>query len=92
LLLARSDRPIAQVVQEITDVVARLEPTLPTFGAGSVEQIVSVALIPNRVAALALTAFGVLALMLAGRGRSWSRGVCGRATPAGDWDQDSHWR
>jgi predicted permease len=64
----RSRLPEERVAGEIRRAIASLDSTLPIYGAGSLRQYVQLAWFPSRVAAVALTAFGVLALVLAGTG------------------------
>jgi putative ABC transport system permease protein len=53
---------------EIRRVMNSLDPSLPLFGARSLEEMLGFVLLPMRVAAIALGAFGVLAVMLATTG------------------------
>ena len=45
-----------------------LDPSLPLYQAGTVDQMLGFALFPSQAAAVALTAFGVLAIMLSATG------------------------
>jgi len=45
--------------------VAGLDPELPLYGTGSLDQMLGFAFFPTHAAALALSAFGALAIMLA---------------------------
>ena len=67
-LEVRAALPATQMVSEIRRAIAGLDPELPLYGVGSLEQILGFAFLPTRAAALALSAFGVLALMLAATG------------------------
>jgi|HubBroStandDraft_6_1064221.scaffolds.fasta_scaffold00768_10 predicted permease len=67
-LTIRSTRPEAQVVQEMRTAMARLDPDIPLYGTGSMEQMLGFAFLPARAAAIALSAFGLLAIMLAATG------------------------
>jgi predicted permease len=67
-LEVRSSLPATQMVSEIRRTIAKLDPQLPLYGAGGLEQILGFAFLPTRVAAIALSAFGVLAVMLAATG------------------------
>ena len=67
-LLVRSSTPEAQMVAPIRKAIAELDPELPLYGTGSLEQMLGFALFPARAAAVALSAFGVLAIMLAATG------------------------
>jgi ABC-type antimicrobial peptide transport system permease subunit len=53
------------MVGQIRQAMARLDPNLPIYGAGSLEQLLGFAFFPSRAAALVLSAFGLLAVMLA---------------------------
>jgi predicted permease len=67
-LLVRSPLPPEQVVGAMRQAVAAIDPSLPLYGAGTVQQMLGLAMFPNQAAAVALTAFGVLALLLAATG------------------------
>jgi macrolide transport system ATP-binding/permease protein len=45
--------------------IAELDPRMPLYGTGSLEQMLGFAFFPMRAAAIALSAFGLLAIMLA---------------------------
>jgi ABC-type antimicrobial peptide transport system permease subunit len=62
---SRSER---EMVSEIRGAISRLDPELPLYGAGSLEQMLGFAFFPSRAAAIALGAFGVLAIILAATG------------------------
>jgi ABC-type antimicrobial peptide transport system permease subunit len=53
------------MVGEIRDAISRLDPELPLYGAGRLEQMLGFAFFPSRAAAIALSAFGILAIILA---------------------------
>jgi predicted permease len=61
----RSSLPAAQMVSEMRRAVAALDPDLPLYGTGSLNQMLGFAFFPAHAAAIALSAFGVLAIMLA---------------------------
>jgi ABC-type antimicrobial peptide transport system permease subunit len=67
-LEVRSSLPATQMVREIRRTMAKLDPELPLYGVGSLEQMLGFAFLPARAAAMALGAFGVLAIMLAATG------------------------
>jgi predicted permease len=67
-LEVRSSLPATQMVSEIRRTIAKLDPELPLYGAGGLEQMLGFAFLPTRAAAMALGAFGVLAIMLAATG------------------------
>jgi macrolide transport system ATP-binding/permease protein len=64
-LVVRSSLPEARMVRQMRQAMARLDPNLPLYGAGSLEQMLGFAFFPSRAAALVLSAFGLLAIMLA---------------------------
>ena len=64
----RSALPATQMVAELRQAIERLDPELPLYGVGSLEQMQGFAFLPTRAAAIALSAFGVLAIMLAATG------------------------
>jgi ABC-type antimicrobial peptide transport system permease subunit len=65
VLLARSSRPEAEVASEIRQLIAHENPDLAIFSVGSLRQMLGLVYLPMRAAAIALGAFGILALMLA---------------------------
>jgi predicted permease len=68
VMLVRTSRPSAEVASDIRRVMHSLDPSLPLFGVRGVEEMLGFVLLPMRVAAIALGAFGVLAVMLAATG------------------------
>ncbi|HEY7095784.1 MAG TPA: ABC transporter permease [Terriglobales bacterium] len=64
-LVVRSSLPSVEVVQQIRKTIAALDPHLPLYGAGSLADMLGFALFPMHAAAIALSAFGALALLLA---------------------------
>jgi len=67
-LEVRSSLPATQMVSEIRRTMAKLDPELPLYGVGGLEQMLGFAFLPTRAAAMALSAFGVLAILLAATG------------------------
>jgi len=67
-LFVRSRVPPEQMVAAMRQAIAALDPALTLYGTGTVEQMLGFVLFPNRVAAIALTAFGVLGIVLAATG------------------------
>ena len=67
-LEVNSSLPATQMIGEIRQAIARLDPELPLYGSGSLEQMLGFAFFPMRAAAVALSAFGLLAIMLAATG------------------------
>jgi predicted permease len=64
----RSSVPSTQTVGEIRQAIARLDPALPLYGAGPLDEMLGIAFLPTRAAAVALSFFGVLAIVLAATG------------------------
>ena len=67
-LEVKSSLPATQMVSEIRQAITRSDPELPLYGVGSLEQMLGFAFFPTRAAAIALSAFGILAIMLAATG------------------------
>ena len=67
-LVVKSSLSATQMVSEIRQTIAKLDPELPLYGAGGLEQMLGFAFLPTRAAAVALSAFGLLAIMLAATG------------------------
>jgi predicted permease len=67
-IVARSAAPPADVLRRIQAAVYSLDPTLPFFQADSLENHLSLPLLPARIAAIMLGGFGVLAVILAATG------------------------
>jgi predicted permease len=67
-IVARSALPVEDVVRRLQQIVLSLDPTLPFFQAGSLEEHLNLPLMPARIAAIMLGAFGVLAVILAATG------------------------
>jgi predicted permease len=67
-LEVRSSIPSTQMVGEVRRAIARLDPALPLYGVGPLEEMLGVAFLPTQAAAIALGFFGVLAIVLAATG------------------------
>ena len=67
-VVARSSLPSDQVVRMIQQAVHDLDPTLPFYQAGSLDDHLRLPLLPARLAASMLGAFGILAIVLAATG------------------------
>jgi ABC-type antimicrobial peptide transport system permease subunit len=67
-LIVKSSRPEAQMVEQMRQAVTQLDSHLALYGTGSLEQMLGLAFFPTRAAAIALSAFGLLAIMLAATG------------------------
>jgi predicted permease len=67
-IVARSSMPAADVLRRIQQTVLSLDPTLPFFQADSLEEHLSLPLLPARIAATMLGGFGALAAILAATG------------------------
>src|SRR5207244_3527378 len=64
VLIARSHRPEGELAVEMRQAIARLDPHVAVYGVGSLRQMLGLVYLPMRAAAIALGAFGVLAVML----------------------------
>jgi len=64
-LEVRSSLPALQMVDAMRRAVASLDSELPVYGAGSLPKMLGLAFLPARASAIALSGFGVLAIMLA---------------------------
>jgi predicted permease len=67
-LIVRSRQPETEMVQQMRQAVTRLDPQLPLYGTGSLQEMLGLVFFPTRAAAVALSAFGLLAIMLAATG------------------------
>jgi predicted permease len=67
-LEVKSSVPPVQMVGEIRQAIARLDPELPIYGAGPLQQMLGFAFLPTQAAAIALGSFGLLAIVLAATG------------------------
>ncbi len=67
-VVVRSSLPEEGVLKRVEQIVNSLDPTLPFFQADTLEDHMSLPLLPARIAAAMLGAFGVLAVMLAATG------------------------
>lgn len=67
-VIVRSSRPPSDVVRNVAEVVNSLDPTLPFFESGSLEDHMNFPLLPARIAASMLGAFGFLAVVLSATG------------------------
>jgi predicted permease len=64
-LLVRSSLPEAEMAAQIRKTIGDLDARLPLYGVGSLTQMLGFAFFPSRAATVALSALGVLAIMLA---------------------------
>ncbi|HEV2689554.1 MAG TPA: FtsX-like permease family protein, partial [Bryobacteraceae bacterium] len=67
-VVARSSMPAEDLLRQIEKTVLSLDGTLPFFQADTLEDHLSVPLLPARIAAIMLGGFGVLAVVLAATG------------------------
>jgi predicted permease len=65
MLEVRSSIPAEQMVREMRQVLVGLDSDLPSYSTGGLDHMLSFAFFPTHAAAIALSAFGVLAIMLA---------------------------
>lgn len=68
MIIARSSRPADDVAGDIRRLVAALDSGLAVYDVGSLRQLIGFAWLPNQAAAVVLTVYGVLALILAATG------------------------
>ncbi len=64
-LVVKSPLPPGEVVDQIRKKIAAMDPHLPLYGTGSLTTMLGFALFPMHAAAIALSAFGLLAMLLA---------------------------
>jgi predicted permease len=67
-LVARSALPPERLLVPMRHAIATLDPHMPLHGTGTLEEMLAFALFPGRAAALALSAFGLLAIVLSATG------------------------
>ncbi len=65
VLVARSSGPEANMAREMAAIVAELDPGVPLLSQGSMNDAIAIAFLPAQIAGAALSAFGVLAVVLA---------------------------
>ena len=68
VLIARTSAPESQTAAELRRSLTSLDATLAVYGVGSLSQILGFAYFPAHAATIALSVFGVLAIMLAATG------------------------
>jgi predicted permease len=64
-MIVRSALPEQELISRMRQAMANLDPDLPLFGVGGLGNLLSFAFLPARASAIALSAFGILAIMLA---------------------------
>jgi predicted permease len=64
VIVARARRNDLELAGEMRQAVAKLDPRLPVYGVGSLRQMLGFVYLPMHAAAIALGAFGLLAIML----------------------------
>ena len=64
-IVVKSALPASAIVLQLRKQIAALDPRLPVYGAGSLTDMLGFAMFPMQAAAVALSAFGLLALTLA---------------------------
>jgi predicted permease len=64
VIVARTSLPEDQMVHELARVIRDLDPRVPLLTQQSIRDAVAVSFLPARIAGVALTAFGVIALLL----------------------------
>ena len=68
MIVARSPLPADDIVRTIEQTIRQLDPALPFFQAGGLDDHLRLPLLPARLAASMLGAFGILAIVLAATG------------------------
>jgi predicted permease len=64
-MVVRTSGSAASMAATVGRTIATLDPRLPALNVGSLDQLIAPALLPNQAAAIVLTAFGVIGLLLA---------------------------
>jgi macrolide transport system ATP-binding/permease protein len=64
-MIVRSTLPERELISRMRQTMANLDPDLPLFGVGGLGNLLSFAFLPAHASAIALSAFGILAIMLA---------------------------
>ncbi|HEX4810157.1 MAG TPA: ABC transporter permease [Bryobacteraceae bacterium] len=64
-LVVRSHRLSSEIVTDVRRLIGTMDSRLPVYGAGSLNTMLGFALFPMHAAAVALSAFGLLAIVLA---------------------------
>jgi predicted permease len=67
-LEVKSVLPSSEMVNDMRRTISQLDPQLPIYGAGNLDKMLGLAFFPARAAAVALSAFGLLAIILAATG------------------------
>jgi ABC-type antimicrobial peptide transport system permease subunit len=65
VLVARSNLPEAEIARQMAAIVTELDARVPLLSQGSLTDAIAIAFLPAQIAGVALTAFGVLAVVLA---------------------------
>jgi ABC-type antimicrobial peptide transport system permease subunit len=68
MLVARSERPQSEIAMALREVIRRLDPDMPLYSVGGLDEAVAFVFVPAWAATIALNAFGILAVMLATTG------------------------
>jgi predicted permease len=64
-MVVRTSGSAASIAPTVGRTIATMDPRLPVLNVGSLDQLIAPSLLPNQAAAIVLTAFGVLGLLLA---------------------------
>ncbi len=65
VVVVRSQLPVNEMSAALRGAITEVDPTVPIYNVGGIEQLASFAFIPARAATAALSTFGLLALVLA---------------------------
>lgn len=68
ILEVKSSLPTKEMVGEMRKAISELDPELPIYSAGNLSEMLGFAFFPTQAATIALSAFGVLAIILAATG------------------------
>jgi predicted permease len=68
VMIVKSSVPEGQMLGQMRQTIMQLDPLLPLYGTGSLQQALGFAFFPSWAAAIALSAFGLLAIVLAATG------------------------
>lgn len=68
MMVVRSERPQSEIAGALRQAIHRLDPDLPLYSVGGLDESVALVFVPAWAATIALNAFGLLAAMLAATG------------------------
>ena len=68
MMVVRSERPQTEIASALREAIHRLDPDLPLYSVGGLDEAVAYVFVPAWAATIALSAFGMMAVMLAATG------------------------